>query len=163
MASFRGLPHRLQSIGERAGIRFVNDSISSTPVATVAALEAFSGQKVTLMVGGLDRGLDWTPYMGKISARLPNAVIGIPDNGPGIIRAMQRVDIRPENGLHESPDLAQAVKLALELTPPNGIVLLSPGAPSFPRFIDYRDRGRQFSELCGFVMVEREPFTTGIK
>jgi UDP-N-acetylmuramoylalanine--D-glutamate ligase len=163
IASFRGLPHRLQTVGERAGIRFVNDSISSTPVATVAALEAFSGQKVTLIVGGLDRGLDWTPYMGKFSANLPHAVIAIPDNGPRIIREMQRMEISPENGLHESLDLAQAVKLALELTPSSGVVLLSPGAPSFPRFIDYRDRGRQFSRLCGFVIAEREPFMAGNK
>jgi UDP-N-acetylmuramoylalanine--D-glutamate ligase len=149
IASFRCLPHRLQTIGDRAGIRFVDDSISSAPVATIAALESFSGQKVTLLVGGFDRGLDWEPYMGKIRAGLPNAVIGIPDNGPRIIREMQRAEISPENGLHESTDLAQAVTLAQKLTPVGGIVLLSPGAPSFPRFNDYRDRGRQFAELCG--------------
>jgi UDP-N-acetylmuramoylalanine--D-glutamate ligase len=79
------------------------------------------------------------------------------------MREMQRMEISPENGLHESLDLAQAVKLALELTPPGGVVLLSPGAPSFPRFIDYRDRGRQFSRLCGFVIAEREPFMAGNK
>ena len=147
IASFPCLPYRLQTIGEQAGVRFVNDSISSAPVATMAALEAFSGKMVTLLVGGLDRGLDWTPYMDRIKAELPHAVIGIPDNGPRIIREMRRANIGPENGLHESQDLAEAVVLAKKLTPPGGIVLLSPGAPSFPRFDDYRDRGRQF-ELC---------------
>ena len=155
IASFPCLPHRLQTIGERAGVRFVSDSISSAPVATMAALEAFSGQIVTLLVGGLDRGLDWTPYMDKIRGNLPNAVIGIPDNGSRIIREMQRANISPQSGLHEAQDLAEAVKLAQEQTPPGGIVLLSPGAPSFPRFDDYRDRGRQFCALCGFVIEER--------
>jgi UDP-N-acetylmuramoylalanine--D-glutamate ligase len=154
IASFPCLPHRLQTIGERAGVRFVSDSISSAPVATMAALEAFSGQIVTLLVGGLDRGLDWTPYMDKIRGNLPNAVIGIPDNGSRIIREMQRANISPQSGLHEAQDLAEAVKLAQELTPPGGIVLLSPGAPSFPRFDDYCDRGRQFCALCGFVTGE---------
>jgi UDP-N-acetylmuramoylalanine--D-glutamate ligase len=155
IASFSCLPHRLQTIGERAGVRFVSDSISSAPVATVAALEAFSGQMVTLLVGGLDRGLDWAPYMGKISAHLPHAIIGIPDNGPRIIREMQRANISPEGGLHESRDLAEAVTLAQQLTLAGGIVLLSPGAPSFPRFDDYRDRGRQFT-LCAGLSSESE-------
>ena len=152
ISSFPCLPYRLQTIGERGGVRFVNDSISSAPVATVAALEAFSGQRVTLLVGGLDRGLDWTPYMGKIRGNLLNAVIGIPDNGPRIIREMQRAKISPQRGLHEAQDLAEAATLAQKLTPPGGIVLLSPGAPSFPRFDDYRDRGGQFTQLCGFVI-----------
>jgi UDP-N-acetylmuramoylalanine--D-glutamate ligase len=155
IASFSCLPHRLQMIGERTGVRFVNDSISSAPVATMAALEAFSGQIVTLLVGGLDRGLDWTPYMGKIRAELPHAIIGIPDNGPRIIREIQRANISPEGGLHETQDLEEAVTLAQKLTPSGGIVLLSPGAPSFPRFDDYSDRGRQFTQLCGFVTGER--------
>ena len=155
---FQGLPHRLQLIGQKEGIRFVNDSIASTPVATVAALDAFAGEKVTLLLGGLDRGLDWTPYMGRIRARLPRAIIGIPDNGPGIIRELRKAEISPERGLHEVPDLEAGVALARELTDPGGIILLSPGAPSFPHFIDYRDRGRQFSALSGFDLEERELF-----
>ena len=156
ITSFRCLPHRLQTVGEREGLRFVNDSVSSAPVATVAALEAFSGEKVTLLVGGLDRGLDWATYMGKIRTELPLAVIGIPDNGPRIISEMKRADVRPECGLHESPNLAEAVALAQEVTPGGGIVLLSPGAPSFPRFRDYRERGLQFAELCGFEIDETD-------
>ena len=109
---------------------------------------------VTLLVGGLDRGLDWTPYMGKIRGNLPIAVIGIPDNGRRIIREMQRAKISPRRGLHEAQDLAEAVTLAQKLTPAGGIVLLSPGAPSFPRFDDYRDRGGQFAQLCGFVIAD---------
>jgi UDP-N-acetylmuramoylalanine--D-glutamate ligase len=156
IASFRCLPHRLQTVGERAGVRFVDDSISSTPVATAAALETFAEKKVTLIVGGLDRGLDWTPYMCKIRQYLPNAVIGIPDNGAWITGIMRQAHITPARGLHELPDLAAAVEMAREITPPGGIVLLSPGAPSFPQFEDYRDRGRQFVEFCGFVASAEE-------
>lgn len=157
-AAFRGLPHRLQLLGERAGRRFVNDSISSTPLATAAALETYAGQDVVLIVGGLDRGLDWTPYMEAFATRTPLAVIGVPDNGPRIIAAMRVAGIRPPDGLHEQPDLAGAVALARALAPAGALVLLSPGAPSFPQFRDYRDRGRQFAALCGFELEEWEPY-----
>jgi len=163
LASFRSLPHRLEVLGDRAGVEYVNDSISSTPLATVAALDAFSGKNVTLIVGGLDRGLNWAPYMHQIRARTPHAVIGIPDNGSRIIGEMELADVNPGQGLHIKPDLAEAVKLAQKLTPAGGIVLLSPGAPSFPQFCDYRDRGREFAENCGFVFRETELFSAGKK
>lgn len=149
ISSFQCLPHRLQSIGVKSGIQFVDDSISSTPVATVAALEAFSGREVTLLLGGLDRGLDWTPYMGMIRERLPVAIIAMPDSGGRILSEMKRANIAPAGGLHESESLGNAVMLARELTPSGGIVLLSPGAPSFPQFRDFRDRGMQFAKFCG--------------
>jgi UDP-N-acetylmuramoylalanine--D-glutamate ligase len=159
LPSFASLPHRLQSIGERDGVLFVNDSISSTPVATVAALEAFSGRDISLIIGGLDRGLDWKPYMSTFIDSLPMAVIGIPDNGPRVVREMEALDIAPRKGLHICQQLSEAVDLAIKLTPVGGVVLLSPGAPSFPQFQDYRDRGKQFAELSGFSFREQDIFS----
>jgi len=158
VGAFQPLPHRLQLLGERAGLRFVNDSISSTPVATVAALESFAGESVTLIVGGLDRGLDWLPYMEAFKARTPQAVIAVPDNGARILATLRDAGIRPAHGLHQTPDLAAAVALARRITPNGGVVLLSPGAPSFPQFRDYRDRGRQFAARCGFDLDDADPF-----
>jgi len=158
IATFQSLSHRLQTVGNEAGVQFVNDSIASTPLATVAALDAFAGRKVTLLVGGFERGLDWAPYIAQIKKLLPHAIIGIPDNGGRIIREMREADLSPENGLHEASDLEAAVQLAIKLSPPGGVVLLSPGAPSFPRYNDYRDRGRQFTLLSGFEFCERELF-----
>lgn len=158
LASFRPLPHRLQLLGERSQLRFVDDSISSTPMATAAALEALSGQIVTLIVGGLDRGLDWTPYMPAFASRTPLAVIGIPDNGPRIIARLREAGIEPPRGLHDATDLPAAVELARRLSPAGAVVLLSPGAPSFPHFRDFRDRGCQFAALCGFAADDREPY-----
>ncbi len=153
--SFQSLPHRLQLVGERDGVRFVNDSIASSPVATAAALQAMSGQPVTLIVGGLDRGLDWTPYMRSFESSMPQAVIAIPDNGPRIIETLKDANLHAEHGFHEVACLAQAVELAGEITPSGGVVLLSPGAPSFGQFVDYRDRGRQFARFCGFELKEK--------
>jgi UDP-N-acetylmuramoylalanine--D-glutamate ligase len=156
--AFRPLPHRLQTCGVRAGVRCVNDSISSTPMATAAALESFAGQQVTLIVGGLDRGIDWKPYMRVFLRYPPLAVIGMPASGPRILATLAGEGLRPVQGFHDTADLAEAVELALRSTPPNAVVLLSPGAPSFPQFRDYRERGRRFAELCGFQLAEVEPF-----
>ena len=161
LSTFQGLPHRLQLVGERSGIRFYNDSISSTPMATKAALSAFTGQNITIIVGGLDRGLDWTPYMEAFRQSAPTAVIAIPDSGSRIVNTMQAAGIQPEKGLHLVAGLDDAVELARRFTPPGGLVLLSPGAPSFPRFRDYRDRGRQFARLCGFELDEWDVFQPG--
>ena len=158
VSTFRPLPHRLQLLGERAGLRFVNDSISSTPVATVAALESFAGEAVTLIVGGLDRGLDWAPYMEAFKTGRPQAVVGVPDSGARIIATLRGAGVCPPQGLHEVPDLAAAVALARRITPGGGVVLLSPGAPSFPRFRDYRDRGRHFAAWSGFDLADADPF-----
>ena len=156
ISSFRSLPHRLQIVGEQSGVRYINDSISSTPVATAAALEALSGQSITLIVGGLDRGLDWSPYVQAFKKRPPEAVIAIPENGARILDTMRSANLQPSAGLHRAADLAEAVKLAQKMTRIDGTVLLSPGAPSFPQFEDYRDRGRQFAQLCGFDLQEHE-------
>jgi len=163
VASFRPLPHRLQLLGETAGLRFVNDSISSTPVATLAALEAFSGEPVTLIVGGLDRGLDWAPYMPAFEAMKPQAVIGVPNNGARILGTMRSAGISPPNGLHEAEDLVAAVALARDLSSAGTVILLSPGAPSFPQFRDFRDRGRRFAACCGFDLQEVEPIQSDIE
>lgn len=156
IGTFQPLPHRLQLCGVRSGVRCVNDSISSTPVATAAALQSFAGQQVTLIVGGLDRGIDWKPYVPTFARHAPLAVIGIPASGARVLRTLDDCGIHPAEGLHEAVDLAAAVKLALRITPAGALVLLSPGAPSFPQFRDYRDRGLRFARLCGFETEEFE-------
>ena len=154
---YRALPHRLQLLGESGGVRFINDSISSTPVATAAALESLQGETVTLIVGGLDRGVDWSPYMIRFRQFPPVAVIGIPDSGERVIGDLAQHGIEPESGLHSARNLEDAIRLARSVTPVGGTVLLSPGSPSFPQFHDYRDRGRRFARICGFELAGEEP------
>ena len=112
----------------------------------------------SLIVGGLDRGIDWGAYEESFQTHTPRAVIGIPDNGPRIISKLRAAGIRPEAGFHECANLETAVRLAVEITQPGGLVLLSPGAPSFPQFRDYRERGQRFAALCGFSFDGAEDF-----
>jgi len=150
LAGFSGLPHRLQTLGNRAGIRYVNDSLSTTPVATLAALEALGPGRIILMVGGMDRGLDWRPMMPQIKELAPQAVICLPDSGSGIAQVMSESGLQPAGGIQCARDLGQAMQLAGKLADAGDTILLSPGAPSFPHFRDYEDRGQQFAQLAGF-------------
>jgi UDP-N-acetylmuramoylalanine--D-glutamate ligase len=149
LASFTGLPHRLQLIGERAGIRYVNDSISTTPVSVSAALQTFGNKDVVLLLGGMDRGLDWSEFASGLAGRVPHAIITLPDNGPKIFACLRKADIEPEGGVHEVSQLADAVELAQTLVPEKGCILLSPGAPSFPHFRNFEERGNQFKKYAG--------------
>ena len=81
---FKPLPHRLQSLGVRDGVEFVNDSISTTPHASSAALDTFKGRRVAILVGGYDRGLDWGVFVERMAKNPPRAVITMGQNGPRI-------------------------------------------------------------------------------
>jgi UDP-N-acetylmuramoylalanine--D-glutamate ligase len=150
LLSFSGLPYRLQSLGERGGIRYINDSISTTPVSVSAALDTVGHQDVVLLLGGMDRGLDWSGFARDMLDRTPYAIITLPDNGQKIFDCLKAAGVEPEGDLHASAGLTEAVTLAKKLVPERGCILLSPGAPSFPHFQDFEDRGEQFRKLAGF-------------
>src|SRR5690606_36497192 len=78
---FRPLPHRLQWLGERDGIGYVNDSISTTPHASLAALDCHRGSPVAILLGGHDRGLDWHGFAERLRAQPPKAVVTMGANG----------------------------------------------------------------------------------
>lgn len=144
--TFRPLPHRLQPLGEHDGFHWINDSISTTPLATLAALGSLEGHAVTVIVGGHDRGLDWGEFVAAMKAHAPHAIVAQGANGPRIARVLREGGVAVE----ETGDLAAAVARARALTPAGGTILLSPGAPSFDQFHDYADRGRHFAEMAGF-------------
>jgi len=148
LESFRGLPHRQQYIGKKNGVRYINDSISTTPVSVAAALQTIGTADVVLLLGGFDRGLDWSEFAMQLTEQTPYAIITIPDNGAKISSCLKMANVEPAGGLHMALDLSNAVELAQEIVPLNGCILLSPGAPSFPHFKDYADRGLHFEEYA---------------
>lgn len=149
--SFRPLPNRLQLLGERDGLRWVNDSISTTPHASLAALDCFAGQRIALLVGGHDRGLDWHDFTEHMRDNAPVEIVTMGSNGPRIHALLQPLADEGRFGLHAAGDLPHALALArAALGAEGGVVLLSPGAPSFGAYKDYVARGRHFAELAGF-------------
>ncbi|MEI7036604.1 UDP-N-acetylmuramoyl-L-alanine--D-glutamate ligase [Fulvimonas yonginensis] len=148
LARFRALPHRLQPLGERDGRRWINDSISTTPQATLAALASLGDAEVVVIVGGHDRGLDWSEFVEAVSWQPRLALVAQGANGPRIARALREAETVGE--VVQAATLEEAVARARALAPAGGVVLLSPGAPSFDQFHDYAERGRHFAELAGF-------------
>jgi UDP-N-acetylmuramoylalanine--D-glutamate ligase len=148
---FRPLPNRLQLLGERDGVRWVNDSISTTPHASLAALDCFAGQRIALLVGGHDRGVDWHDFAAHMRDNAPLEIVTMGANGPRIHALLQPLADAGRFGLHAAGDLPHAVEQArAALGGQGGVVLLSPGAPSFGAYRDYVARGRHFAELAGF-------------
>ncbi|MEO8365793.1 MAG: UDP-N-acetylmuramoyl-L-alanine--D-glutamate ligase [Pseudoxanthomonas sp.] len=148
--SFRPLPNRLQTLGTRDGMTWVNDSISTTPHATLAALECFHARPVAVLVGGHDRGVDWAVFAEAMKLAAPAAIITMGANGPRIHQLLAPMAKEGKFALAAAEDLASAVDHARRLLGGNGVVLLSPGAPSFGAYQDYVARGRHFAALGGF-------------
>ena len=144
-AGFAGLASRLQVIGEVGGVTFVDDSLSTNVLPTLAALDAFPGRRVALIAGGHDRGIDYTPLAAGLAARdWPTLVLTVPDNGPRIRAAIE--DAEPaEVDVVTCDGLDAAVERGFGWARPDGVVLLSPAAPSFGVFRDYADRGAAFA------------------
>ncbi|UHQ19655.1 UDP-N-acetylmuramoyl-L-alanine--D-glutamate ligase [Lysobacter sp. KIS68-7] len=149
-ASFRPLPHRLQTIGTRDGIAYVNDSISTTPHASLAALACFADRRVALIAGGHDRGIDWSDFADQMRTRAPAAIVTVGQNGPKIHALLAPIAREAGFVLTEARDLEDAMRQARDALAGEGVVLLSPGAPSFGAYKDYVARGRHFAALAGF-------------
>lgn len=144
LASFQALPHRLELVAEHGGVCWINDSISTTPHATLAALASAVSRPVILIAGGSVRPADWTQVLDWCRNQPIRALITLPDNGPEIRRQFESAPAMPAMELLEAESLDEAVKLAAGRARPGETVLLSPGAPSFSRFRDFEDRGEQF-------------------
>ncbi|MGN6312152.1 MAG: UDP-N-acetylmuramoyl-L-alanine--D-glutamate ligase [Rhodanobacteraceae bacterium] len=148
LRDFKPLPHRLQKLGLREGMEWIDDSIATTPAAALAALESVHGRAVTLILGGFDRGLDWSGFARELSACPPHAVIAQGDSAARIVEALRAAQVGCR--IARCEDLSEAVTRARESNVQGGVVLLSPGAPSFDQFRDYAQRGRAFAALAGF-------------
>ncbi len=148
LGEFRALPHRLQELGERDGRLIVNDSIATTPHASLAALAHYRGRPAVLIAGGHDRGVDWSAFAAAMARDPIAAVVTTGANGERI--AAQLASAAPAQPCRHCADFDAAVATALALTPSGGVLLLSPGAPSFGAFRDYVERGRRFAQLTGF-------------
>ncbi len=147
VASFRALPHRLTDLGESDCLRWIDDSISTTPQATVQALASLSSKSVIVLMGGHERGLDYAALVEHVISHPPKAVVTMGANGPRIAGMLR--DSISTCPLHETGTLADAVICARSLAKEGDVILLSPGAPSFDQFKDYAERGRAFAQLAG--------------
>ena len=141
--TFSALPHRLQTIGQKDGITYVDDSISTTPETAVAALKAlYCGQKIVLIAGGLDRGQDYTVLLDCLAEHPDDLyLVTLPDTGTRLCAQAQNRHLR----VSPTSDMPTAVDMARHLLPAGGIVILSPAAPSYNLYRNFEERGADFA------------------
>ncbi len=135
---FGGVPHRMESVAERDGIRYVNDSQATIPMATLAAIGSFEDAGVVLIAGGRGKGLDYAELADAAAARC-RALVLIGETAGEIERLVGgRAPVLRAGSMDE------AVALAARAARPGDVVLLSPAAASFDMFADYAARGEAF-------------------
>lgn len=144
-AGYGGLDSRLKVVGEVGQVTFVDDSLSTNVLPTLAAVDAFPDRRVALVVGGMDRGIDYRPLAEGLRGReLELLVLTVPDNGAEVASVVRSTGAGPSVSVVEAVDLADAVTRGYEWARPDGVVLMSPAAASFGRYRDYRDRAAAF-------------------
>ncbi len=146
---FKGLSHRLELVGEVNGVRFYDDSISTIPEASISAMNSIDGAR-TLLIGGMDRGIDYTKLIEFMKAHAEFIYICMYASGKRIY----------ESGGFESCDnviyveeLKEAFEKARECTEAGKAVILSPAAASYGYFKNFEERGDVFKS---YVLQEGE-------
>ncbi len=139
---FRGLPHRLQSLGVHHGIEWIDDAISTTPESTIAALDALGDRVKTIILGGQDRGNDFSELAARIKKSSVKTVILFPGSGPRIREAIGNA--RADVCFQETDTMERAVDLAKKHTMKGSICLLSTASPSYNMFKNFEEKGDEF-------------------
>jgi UDP-N-acetylmuramoylalanine--D-glutamate ligase len=139
LATFTGVPNRLEEVATHDGVLYVNDSKATNVASAVAGIEAFPGC-LHVILGGSGKNADYAPLAGPISERA-KAVYLIGETAPAIAQALP--------GAHPQMcgDLEHAVAAARAAARPGDTVLLSPACASFDQYTDYEARGAHFRAL----------------
>jgi UDP-N-acetylmuramoylalanine--D-glutamate ligase len=145
LQSFRGLPQRMESIAQTAGRTFYNDSTSTTPESTIAALESVGGPTF-LLAGGRDKGFDVTEMVETIG-RLAVGAAFFGEIGPKLHDRLQASHVDCLS--IAAPTLDEAIEWCWRRSEPGDAIVLSPGCSSHDQFRNFRERGERFSALVG--------------
>ena len=140
LASFQGLRHRMERVGCYKGITWYDDSISTIPAAAIAAVRAL-GRVDTLILGGFDRGIDYTPLVDFLKEKPIKNLVFVGAAGRRIHSSL----IIHHSSLVED-DYTKIVPWCAEHTPQGGVVLLSPAAASYDAFKNFEVRGDFYRE-----------------
>jgi UDP-N-acetylmuramoylalanine--D-glutamate ligase len=138
LREFKGVPHRLELVGERRGVRYINDSKATNVAATLRALAAYEDEPVRLILGGSRKGEDFAPLAAALGPNI-RAVYVIGETAEELALAIPDV-IR-------AGDLATALDRATSAGQPGEVVLLSPACASYDQYANFEQRGEEFGRL----------------
>ena len=137
LATFPGVPHRLELVAERHGVRWVNDSKATNVAAARRGLAAYADDPVHLILGGSSKGEDYAPLAAAIGPNVRGVYL-IGETAGDIGALIDGV---------QAGDLATAVRLASETAVDGDVVLLSPACASFDQYENFEQRGEDFRRL----------------
>lgn len=153
-ASFPGLPHRGEVVGQVDDVRFVNDSKATNVGATIAALRGLAATPVAkgtpnlvVLLGGQSKGVDMSPLQEVVAQCCSHALV-FGDCAPQLEQLLS-----PHLPVVLVPSLDEAVTQAFTLAQPGQTVLLSPACASFDMFRSFADRGEQFTALVQALLA----------
>ncbi len=141
LATFRGLPHRLEKVAEAGGVAWYDDSKGTNPAATVKSLEGFADGSVHLILGGRNKGADPAELAPMVERKVLRLYF------IGEAAAELAAALAPLAPSEQAGTLANAVAAAAAAARPGEVVLLSPACASFDQFKNFADRGEQFQKL----------------
>jgi UDP-N-acetylmuramoylalanine--D-glutamate ligase len=145
LRAFAPPPHRMETVAERDGVRFVNDSKATNPDAAIKALTAYPEGGVHLILGGSDKGGSFDSLAAAVArGGAVRAVYLIGDSAARIASALDAAGVPHD----DCGDLAHAMRAAAAAAVAGDTILLSPACASFDQFRDYEDRGERFRALA---------------
>ncbi|MFH0798905.1 MAG: UDP-N-acetylmuramoyl-L-alanine--D-glutamate ligase [Pseudomonadota bacterium] len=137
LETFKGLPHRVELVGEHRGVRFYDDSKGTNVGATSRAIEGFA-EPVVLIAGGLAKGADFAPLAPSVREHVKMVVL------IGRDADLLEKALKGSTEIIRASSMDDAVRQAFSAAQPGDVVLLSPACASFDMFRDYADRGEAF-------------------
>ncbi|MCR4925683.1 MAG: UDP-N-acetylmuramoyl-L-alanine--D-glutamate ligase [Clostridiales bacterium] len=142
--AFQGIPHRMEYVGTFKDIKFYNDCIATIPHAVICAVEALEDVD-TLIIGGMDRGLDYSEFEQDLAKSKISNLICLPETGHNIADNLKKI----ENSLkiYKAKDLPDAVEKAYEVTQKGMTCLLSPAASSYNYYKNFEEKGTHYKNL----------------
>lgn len=144
LEEFKGIEHRLEFVRELNGVRYFNDTTSTMPEATIAALKSFPSHEVVLIAGGSEKNLPFDKVARAISDKAKSLVLL---EGKATPRLEEEIEKLPSDLITEhASSMEEAVEKARQLANPGDVVLLSPACASFGMFKNEFDRGEQFTK-----------------
>ena len=143
LSEFTGLPHRLKFVAEKYGVKYYDDSISTTPGSAIAALKAFVEPKI-LILGGSDKGADYSELAKEIARQNVRLIIINGANSGEIREVLREEKVDCEIVQLNMAGMKEVAKSAKNKAQSGDVVILSPAAASFDMFKSYSDRGEQF-------------------
>lgn len=142
--SFKGLEHRLEYVGTYNNIKFYNDSIATAQEAVISAVNALKDVN-TIIIGGMDRGLDYNSLVNYLIKSDVKNILLLPDTNMPIKSLFDR-HMHNKNIILVN-DMKDAVETAYNVTDKNKTCLLSPAAASYGFYLNFEERGKDFKEL----------------